>query len=159
MELHLYYIFAFVCGTMLAASVGATGDSRLKRSEDSPPDETREIRLEDVRGKKSDCDGICGWAFPNRGQEGVAHFCRRWCEGGNVEWIQPSEGVKICLLKCRMTPAGCNDRCWKRCNKECDRRFPNKDVSAWYNLKLCKGSCKTEIHRTPVRRFVGGKGV
>ena len=42
-----------------AASVGATGDSRLKRSEDSSPDETREIRLEDGRGKKSYCHGIC----------------------------------------------------------------------------------------------------
>ena len=142
-----------------AASVGATGDSRVKRSEDSPPDETREIRLEDVRGKKSHCHGICGWAFPNRGQEREAFVCGLWCAKGNVEWSQPSEGVKICLLSCKMTPAGCNDLCGKRCNEECDRRFPHMDVGAKINRWLCKGSCKTEIHRTPVRRFVGGKGV
>jgi len=156
MELHLHYIFAFVCGTMLAASVGATGDSRLKRSEDSPPGD---FRLEDVRGKKSYCHGICGWAFPNRGQEGVAHFCREWCEKGNVEWSQPSEGVKKCQLSCRMTPAGCNDLCWQRCYQKCDRRFPQKDVGAGINIRLCIGSCRTEIRRTPVRRIVGGKGV
>jgi len=164
MEFHLHYIFAFVCGTMLAASVGATGDSRLKRSEDSPPDETREIRLEDVRGKKSYCHGICGWAYSNRGREGAhAYVCRRWCENGNVEWSQPSEGVERCLLQndvadasCRMTPAGCNDLCEKRCNEECDHRFRHKNVGARINLWLCKGSCCAEI---PVRRFVLGKCV
>ena len=137
-----------------AASVGATGDSRLKRSEDSPPDETREIRLEDVRGKKSYCHGICGWAYSNRGREGAAAYvCRRWCEKGNVEWSQPSEGVERCLLSCRMTPAECNNLCWKRCKEECHRRFLAHD--AWHNIWPCQGSCITEIHR----RLVGGKGV
>jgi len=164
MELHLHYIFAFVCGTMLAASVGATGDSRLKRSEDSPPDEARcscsSQDQEDVRGKKSNCHGICGWAFPNRRQERVADVCRRWCEEGNVEWSQPSEGVKRCLLSCRITPFGCKDLCWKRGKEECDRRFPHKDAGARINLRLCKGSCKTEIRRFIEDVFnLEGKGV
>jgi len=159
MELHLHYIFAFVCGTMLAASVGATGDSRLKRSEDSPPDETREIHLEDVRGKKSYCHGICEII-----RESSENHCRKilekrlpkiWlmCEKGNVEWSQPSEGVERCLLSCRMTPAECNNLCWKRCKEECHRRFLAHD--AWHNIWPCQGSCITEIHR----RLVGGKGV
>merc|ERR1712142_44875 len=86
----------------------------------------RRLSPKDVRGKKSYCHGICGWAFPNRGQEGVAYVCRDWCKKGNVEWSQPSEGVKICLLSCKMTPAGCNYLCEKRCNEECDRRFPTR---------------------------------
>ena len=131
-----------------AASVGATEDSRVKRSEDSPPDETREIRLEDVRGKKSDCDGICGSVLRED-----FYLCRYWCWQGNVEWSQPSEGVKKCKLSCRMTPAECNNLCWKRCKEECHRRFLAHD--AWHNIWPCQGSCITEIHR----RLVGGKGV
>ena len=132
-----------------AASVGATEDSRVKRSEDSPPDETREIRLEDVRGKKSDCDGICGSVLRED-----FYLCRYWCWQGNVEWSQPSEGVKKCKLSCRMTPAGCSTLCWTRCYEECDRRFPHKgginayrDQRAMIDRRFCKGSCKTEFYR------------
>jgi len=164
MELHLHYIFAFVCGTMLAASVGATGDSRLKRSEDSSPDESREIRLEDGRGKKSYCHGICELIrVPEKSCREVLEkrLPKIWlmCENGNVEWSKPSEGVERCLLSCRMTPAECNNLCWKRCKEECHRRFPHRDAGAGINQFFCRRSCATEIQRTAVRRFVGGKGV
>jgi len=174
MELHLHYIFAFVCGTMLAASVGATGDSRLKRSEASPSEGVK-ICLLSCRMTPAGCNDLCkkrcneecDRRFPHNYRRGMyiniyfyynlhQYENQRRCKASCWKeiWSQPSEGVKICLLKCRMTPAGCNDLCEKRCNEECDRRFPHKDVGARRNLRLCKGSCKTEI-----RRFVEGKGV
>jgi len=134
MEFRLLNIFAFVCGTMLAASVVAAGDSN--------------------RETASKCDHVCERYFP--GQEDAARICKGECKKGNLQWFVPAKKATKRALGCiKQLRAGegpefCIDRYKSRCDKECGKRFLGsllafeslaKVLGSGNDLLLCRGGC------------------